>query len=90
MGFGTKASLDEGEAEAALLLEDRIRAIDEDLVVAGGTGRQRLFRARAEACLQSARRSKNAKEKAELVDLATGWSQLARQQAIIQARRHDG
>ena len=82
MGFGKTAGT-ASDIETDIVLVERIRRMGRDLE-APSLGRQRLFRARAEACVEAARRAKTLSARLALVEQADGWFQLARQQASIE------
>jgi hypothetical protein len=83
MAFGGTAG-NTSDTEADIRLAERIHRMIREQGSAEGGGRQRLFRAKAEACVESARRAKSRTEKLAFVDMADGWFQLARQQASIE------
>jgi hypothetical protein len=83
MAFGGIPS-NSSDTEADVRLAERIRRLVREQGSPDGGGRQRLFRAKAEACVESARRAKSRTEKLAFVDMADGWFQLARQQASIE------
>jgi hypothetical protein len=83
MAFGGTAG-NTSDTEADTRLAERIRQMIREKGSGDGGSRQRLFRAKAEACVESARRAKSRNEKLAFVDLADGWFQLARQQASIE------
>ena len=83
MAFGGTAS-NAGDREADVRLAERIRRLAREEGSADEAGRQRLFRAKAVACVECARRAKTRHERLAFVDMADGWLQLARQQASIE------
>jgi hypothetical protein len=83
MAFGGTAGK-QSDIDADLQLAERIRHMVREQGAPEGGGRQRLFRAKAEACVESARRARSRTEKLAFVDMADGWLQLARQQASIE------
>jgi hypothetical protein len=82
MAFGGKAPARPQAPSQSREIAAAIAAGSDREPVPGMMGRRhKLFCANAQACLQSAKRSKSDRERAALIELAQGWSRLADQHA---------